>query len=179
MDGQELTADQFLQQTDSSVMNSIQSFVQHANNLEETLGITSSWYLQNHLEIEKLSKIVEKSSKNRRKSSTFVKILKSRFSKPLQKSKTSLGNVFISLQLFKLYFYLDWVQVGTSKCSKCRNDPSRIFFGIFSRGKLTIALTTNFFLKMTSVWAVQWLDCWSAAFLRTLDFVWIYGFLNP
>ena len=42
MDGQELTADQFLQQTDSSVMNSIQSFVQHANNLEETLGITGS-----------------------------------------------------------------------------------------------------------------------------------------
>jgi len=162
MDGQELTADQFLQQTDSSVMNSIQSFVQHANNLEETLGITSSWCLQNHLEIEKLSKIVEKSSKNRRKSSTFVKILKSRFSKPLQKSKTSLGNVFISLQLFKLYFYLDWVQVGTSKCSKCRNDPSRIFFGIFSRGKLTF------------IWAVRWLV--SSLFK---DFIWIYGFLCP
>jgi len=158
MDGQELTADQFLQQTDSSVMNSIQSFVQHANNLEETLGITSSWYLQTAWKSKNRRKIIE----NRRKSSTFVKILKSRFSKPLQKSKTSLGNVFISLQLFKLYFYLDWGQVGTSKCSKCRNDPSRIFFGIFSRG------------KMTFIWAVRWLV--SSLFK---DFIWIYGFLCP
>jgi len=152
MDGQELTADQFLQQTDSSVMNSIQSFVQHANNLEETLGITSSWYLQNRLKIEK-------SSKNHR---LLWKSWNLDFPKPLQKSKTSLGKVFISLQLFKLYFYLDYVQVGTSKCSKCRNDPSRIFFGIFSRG------------KMTFIWAVRWLV--SSLFK---DFIWIYGFLCP
>lgn len=146
MDGQELTADQFLQQTDSSVMNSIQSFVQHANNMEETLGITSSWCLQNHLEIEKLSK-------NHQKSSKVLDFLwqywNLDFSKPLQKSKTWLGKVFISLQLFKLYFCLDWVQVGTSKCSICRNDPSRIFYGIFSRGKLTILCFERLFSNLS------------------------------
>jgi hypothetical protein len=83
-----------------------------------------------------------------------------------------------SLQLFKLYFYLEWVQVGTSKCSKSKNDPSRIFFGIFSRGKLTI-LGANF-LKMTFVRNVRGQSCpeTDQSLFKNFGFC-IYGFLDP
>jgi len=123
MDGQELTADQFLQQTDSSVMNSIQSFVQHANNLEETLGITSSWYFQNHLEMEKSSKIT-KSPRLLWQSWNldFAKSLQNRF----------------HFNYLNCTFTWNGSKLELLNVPKSRNDPSRNFYGIFSRGKLTI-----------------------------------------
>ena len=172
MDGQELTADQFLQQTDSSVMNSIQSFVQHANNLEETLGITSSWYLQNNLEFSSWK------WENRQKSpkwSTFVTILKPRFCQ-------------VSLKITWKYFHFNYLnctftwngsKLELLNVPESRNDPSRIFFGIFSRGKLTILRPPTFWKwlssELTADWThVRWLDC---SFLRTLD-LWFLGSLK-
>jgi len=150
MDGQELTADQFLQQTDSSVMNSIQSFVQHANNLEETLGITSSWYLQNNLEF---SSWKWENRQKSPKSSTFVTILKSRFCQASSKIDHFTWKSNFSLQLFKLCFYLEWVQVGTSKCSRIQKRPFQNFLRNFQSGK-----TANF-LKMIFVRAVRGHTC--------------------
>ena len=127
MDGQELTADQFLQQTDSSVMNSIQSFVQHANNLEETLGITSSWYLQNHLEFAVPSWKCE----NRRKSPKvhdFCDNLENSILPSLFKI------VFTSTILLNCTFTWNGSKLELLNVPKFKNDPSRIFFGIFSRG---------------------------------------------
>jgi len=134
MDGQELTADQFLQQTDSSVMNSIQSFVQHANNLEETLGITSSWYLQTHLEFPSWKSKLEMGKW------TFVTILKPRFCQVSSKITWK----YFHFNYLNCTFAWNGSKLELLNVPKSKNDPSWIFFRIFSRGKLTILRPPTF-----------------------------------
>jgi len=166
MDGQELTADQFLQQTDSSVMNSIQSFVQHANNLEETLGITSSWYLQNRLEIGKSSKNHQKSPKVL----DFCENLETSIFPSLFKNRK------LHLETYLFHFnYLNCTFTWIGSKLELLNVPN---------AETTLLEFSSEFLvgenwlssERSQDWTVQ-----SGLLFSSLlkDFIWIYGFLYP
>ena len=95
------------------------------------------------------------------------------FAKPLQKSITSLGKVTFHFNYLNCAFTWNGSKLELLNVPESKNDPFRIFFGIFSRGKPP-TFWKWFSSELSADTHVRRLDC---SFLRCLDFVFMVSWI--